>query len=59
MTFRDAAKGFSTLSAKEGKEAFLVTLHQEDLAVSGDFAEAMSFQGPTDYLKLKIYDRVA
>ena len=34
MTFRDAAKGFAILSAKNGKEAFLAALHDEDLVIS-------------------------
>ncbi len=51
MTFRDAAKGFAILSAKDSKEAFLAALHDEDLSLSGDFVEIMWFQGLTDYLK--------
>ncbi|CAJ0792743.1 hypothetical protein LMG19083_02337 [Ralstonia psammae] len=51
MTFRDAAKGFSILSAKDSKEAFLTALHQQDLSISGDFIEVMWFQGLTEYLK--------
>ncbi|HTD04566.1 helicase [Undibacterium sp.] len=51
MTFRDAAKGFAILSAKDGKEAFLAALHDEDLVISGDFVEVMWFQGLTDYLQ--------
>ncbi len=51
MTFRNAAKGFEILSAKDGKEAFLAALHQEDLTLSGDFVELMWFQGFTAYLQ--------
>ena len=51
MTFRDAAKGFAILSAKDSKEAFLAALHDEDLRLSGDFVEVMWFQGLTEYLK--------
>ena len=51
MTFRNAAKGFQILSAKDGKEAFLAALHDEDLTLSGDFFEVMWFQGFTEYLK--------
>jgi hypothetical protein len=51
MTFRDAAKGFAILSAKDSKEAFLAALHDEDLNLSGDFVEVMWFQGLTEYLK--------
>jgi hypothetical protein len=50
-TFRNAAKGFEILSAKDGKEAFLAGLHDEDLSISGDFVEVMWFQGFTEYLK--------
>ncbi|WP_175781874.1 helicase [Burkholderia anthina] len=51
MTFRDAARGFSILSAKNGKDAFLSALHRKDLVVSGDFVELMWFQGFTEYLQ--------
>lgn len=51
MTFRDAAKGFAILSAKDSKEAFLAALHDEDLTLSGDFVEVMWFQGLTEFLK--------
>lgn len=53
MTFRNAAKGFEILSAKDGNEAFLAALHDEDLTLSGDFVEIMRFQGFTAYLKPK------
>lgn len=51
MTFRDAAKGFSILSAKDGKEAFLGALRDEDLVIKGDFVQVMWFQGLTEYLQ--------
>lgn len=51
MTFRDADKGFSILSAKDSKGAFLAALHDEDLNLSGDFVEVMWFQGLTEFLK--------
>lgn len=51
MTFRNAAKGFEILSAKDGKEAFLAALHDKDLVISGDFVEVMWFQGFTEYLQ--------
>lgn len=53
MTFRDAARGFAILSAKDGKEAFLDALHDEDLVITGDFVEVMWFQGLTEYLQPK------
>ena len=51
LTFSDAAKGYATLSAKDGKDAFLTALHTEDLTISGDFVEVMWFQGLTEYLQ--------
>lgn len=51
LTFRNAAKGFEILSAKDGKEAFLAALHDEDLTISGDFVQVMWFQGFTEYLR--------
>ena len=51
LTFRDAAKGFAILSAKEGKEAFLAALRDGDLVIRGDFVEVMWFQGLTEYLQ--------
>jgi hypothetical protein len=51
MIFRDAARGFAILSAKNSKEAFLAALHDEDLSLSGDFVEVMWFQGLTEYVK--------
>ena len=53
MTFRDAAKGYAILSAKDGKEAFLAALHDEHLVISGDFVEVMWFQRLTDYSQPK------
>ena len=51
MTFRNAAKGFAILSAKDSKQAFLGALHSQDLVLSGDFIEVMWFQGLTEYLQ--------
>jgi hypothetical protein len=51
MTFRNAAKGYAILSAKDSKEAFLAALHDEDLVLSGDFLEVMWFQGLTEFLQ--------
>lgn len=51
LTFKDADKGFKILSAKDGKEAFLAALHDEDLVISGDFVEVLWFQGFTEYLQ--------
>lgn len=51
MTFRDAAKGYAILSAKDSKEAFLAALHDEDLVLSGDFVKVMWFQGLTEFLQ--------
>lgn len=51
LTFKDAAKGFAILSAKDGKEAFLSALRDGDLVISGDFVEVMWFQGLTEYLQ--------
>ena len=51
MTFKDAAKVYAILSAKDGKEAFLGALRDEHLVISGDFVEVMWFQGLTEYLQ--------
>ncbi len=51
LSFRNADKGFKILSAKDGKEAFLAALHDEDLTISGDFVEVLWFQGLTEYLQ--------
>ena len=51
LSFRNAAKGFEILSAKDGKNAFLAALHDEDLVITGDFVEVLWFQGFTEYLQ--------
>jgi hypothetical protein len=51
LSFRNAAKGFEILSAKDGKEAFLAGLHDEDLRITGDFVEVMWFQGFTAFMQ--------
>lgn len=51
LRFRDAARGFAILSAKDSKDAFLTALHQQDLSINGDFVEVMWFQGLTEYLQ--------
>jgi len=51
LSFRNADKGFQILSAKDGKEAFLAALHDEDLVITGDFVEVLWFQGFTEYLQ--------
>lgn len=51
LSFSNAAKGFSVLSAKNGKDAFLSALHDQDLDISGDFIEVMWFQGLTEFLQ--------
>jgi hypothetical protein len=51
LSFRNADKGFKILSAKDGKEAFLDALRDEDLVISGDFVEVLWFQGFTEYLQ--------
>ena len=51
LTFKNADKGFKILSAKDGKEAFLAALHDEDLVITGDFVEVLWFQGFTEYLQ--------
>jgi hypothetical protein len=51
LTFRNADKGFKVLSAKNGKEAFLAALHDEDLVISGDFVEVLWFQALTEFLQ--------
>jgi hypothetical protein len=42
------------LSAKNGQDAFLSALRDEDLVISGDFVEVLWFQRLTDFLKPKI-----
>lgn len=51
LTFRNADRGFKILSAKDGKEAFLAALHDEDLVITGDFVEVLWFQGFTEFLQ--------
>ena len=51
LTFSNADRGFKILSAKDGKEAFLAALHDEDLVISGDFVEVLWFQGFTEFLQ--------
>ena len=51
LTFRNADRAFKILSAKDGKEAFLAALHDEDLVISGDFVEVLWFQGFSEYLQ--------
>ncbi|HKR38613.1 MAG TPA: helicase [Paraburkholderia sp.] len=53
LTFKDAARGFAILSAKDGKEAFLNGLHKQDLAISGDFLEVLWFQRLAELLQKK------
>lgn len=51
LTFRNTEGGFRILSAKDGKEAFLAALRDEDLVISGDFVQVLWFQGFTEYLQ--------
>ncbi|KRD18337.1 helicase [Acidovorax sp. Root267] len=51
LVFKDAAKGFAVLSAKESKDAFLTALRTEDLVIRGDFVEVLWFQRLTDFLQ--------
>lgn len=61
--FKDAAKGFEILSAKDSQAAFLRALGSKDLTISGDFQEVMWFQGLTAFLqppkRISPYDRTA
>jgi hypothetical protein len=63
LSFKDAAKGFAILSAKDSQAAFLRGLGSEDLFISGDFQEVMWFQGLTAFLQplksIAPYDRTA
>ncbi len=63
FSFKDAAKGFAILSAKESQAAFLRALGSQDLVISGDFREVMWFQGLTAFLQspkvISPYDRTA
>lgn len=51
LSFKDANKGFSILSAKDSQAAFLRGLGSQDLVISGDFLEVMWFQGLTAFLQ--------
>jgi len=63
LNFRDAARGFAILSAKDSQAAFLRALGSKDLIISGDFQEVMWFQGLTAFLQapkeIAPYDRTA
>ena len=63
LKFKDAAKGFAILSAKDSQAAFLRCLGSRDLTISGDFLEVMWFQGLTAFLQppktVSPYDRTA
>ncbi|MFU5804166.1 helicase [Pseudomonas aeruginosa] len=63
LSFKDAAKGFEILSAKDSQAAFLRGLGSQDLIISGDFLEVMWFQGLTAFLHppkvISPYDRTA
>ena len=51
LCFKDAAKGFAILSAKDSQTAFIRGLGSKDLTISGDFREVMWFQGLTAFLQ--------
>ena len=51
LSFKNADRGFKILSAKDGKEAFLAALHDQDLVISGDFVEVLWFQGFAEFLQ--------
>jgi hypothetical protein len=51
LCFKDAAKGFAILSAKDSQAAFIRGLGSKDLAIRGDFREVMWFQGLTEFLQ--------
>jgi hypothetical protein len=63
LCFKDAAKGFAILSAKDSQAAFIRGAGTKDLTVSGDFREVMWFQGLTALLQpskvVSPYDRTA
>ena len=63
LTFKDAAKGFAILSAKDSQAAFIRGLGHQDLTISGDFLEVMWFQGLTAFLQppktIHPYERTA
>lgn len=51
LCFKDAAKGFAILSAKDSQAAFIRGLGSKDLTISGDFREVAWFQGLTAFLQ--------
>lgn len=51
LIFKDAAKGFAILSARDSQAAFLRGLGSKDLTIRGDFLEVMWFQGLTAFLQ--------
>lgn len=51
LCFKDAAKGFAILSAKDSQAAFIRGIGSKDLTISGDFREVMWFQGLTAFLQ--------
>jgi hypothetical protein len=51
LSFKDAARGFEILAAKDSQAAFLRGLGSKDLTISGDFLEVMWFQGLTAFLQ--------
>jgi len=63
FSFKDAAKGFAILSAKDSQAAFLRALASKDLTITGDFREVMWLQGLTAFLQppkvVSPYDRTA
>jgi len=63
FSFRDAARGFAILSAKDSQAAFLRALGSKELVISGDFQEVMWFQGLTAFLQppkiISPYERTA
>ena len=63
FSFKDAARGFAILSAKDSQAAFLRALGSQDLTISGDFQDVMWFQGLTAFLQppklMSPYDRTA
>lgn len=63
LSFKNAAKGFEILSAKDSQAAFLRGLGNKDLTITGDFLEVMWFQGLTAFLQpqkvISPFDRTA
>jgi hypothetical protein len=51
LCFKDAARGFAILSAKDSQAAFIRGLGSKDLTISGDFREVAWFQGLTAFLQ--------